>query len=278
MIQNSFPRGEEEMENQALKGKCAVVTGASSGIGRAIAIALAREGAGVVIASRGKSGKKDALLAIREEIQASGGKALAVKADVSREENVKRLVEKAVEEFGRVDILVNNAAIFPHYHSYLVDYPVETWDQTMAINLRGPFLCLKAVLPGMIKQRSGCIINISSIAAVRAGKGRIAYGVSKAGLERLTFGLADEVREYNIAVNVLSPIGLTDTPSARETFRGENMERWVQPEDMAEAAVWLARQTASTFTGNAVMVPPHGQRTIFVYGRGQKERSWQHID
>jgi 3-oxoacyl-[acyl-carrier protein] reductase len=266
------------MKGQSLQGKYAIVTGASAGIGRAIAIALAREGAGVVITSRGKSGKADALLAVQKEIQASGGKALAVKADVSREEDVKNLVDKGWQEFGRLDVLVNNAAVFPHYHTPLVDFSVEAWDETMAVNLRGPFLCLKAVLPGMIKQKSGSIINISSIAAVRAGKERVAYGVSKAGVERMTFGLADEVREYNIAVNVLSPIGLTDTPSARETFRGENMERWVQPEDMAEATVWLARQTASTFTGKAVMVPPHGQRTIFVYGRGQKERPWEHID
>ncbi len=266
------------MERQDLKGKCAIVTGASSGIGRAIAIALAREGAGVIIASRGKSGKADSLIAVQKEIEAFGGKALAVQADVSRAEDVKGLVERAVAEFGRVDILVNNAAVFPHYHSSLVDFPVETWDETMAVNLRGPFLCLKAVLPGMIKQKSGSIINVSSIAAVRAGKERIAYGVSKAGAERMAFGLADEVREYNIAVNVLSPIGLTDTPSARETFRGDDIKRWVQPEDMAAAAVWLARQTASTFTGKAVMVPRHGQRTIFIYGRGQKERLWQHID
>lgn len=268
------------MKSQDLKGKCAIVTGASRGIGRAIAQALAREGVGVVICARGQSegDKADPLASLAEAIRASGGRALAVRADVSREEDVKRLVARAREEFGRVDILVNNAAIFPHYHARLVDLPVGSWDEMMAINLRGVFLCLKAVLPLLIEQKRGSIINISSIAAVRAGKGRIAYGVSKAGVERMTFGLADEVKEYNIAVNALSPIGLTDTPSARETFPGEKIERWVQPEDLAEAAVWLARQTASTFTGKAVMVPAHGQRTIFIYGRGLGERPWEQID
>ena len=266
------------MKGEDLRGKCAIVTGASMGIGRAIAQALAREGVGVVITSRGKSGKTDALFSVQKEIQTSGGRAAAVRADVSREEDVKRLVEKAREEFGRVDILVNNAAIFPHYHLPLVDLPVESWDQIMAINLRGVFLCLKAVLPLLIDQKGGSIINISSIAAVRAGKERIAYGVSKAGVERMTFGLADEVREYNIAVNALSPIGLTDTPSARVTFPGQDIDRWVQPEDMARAAVWLARQTASTFTGKAVMVPGQGQKTIFIYGRGLAERPWELID
>ncbi len=266
------------MEQQSLQGKCAVVTGANTGIGRAIAIALAREGAGVVIASRGKSRKIDVLFAVQKEIQSSGGKATAVRADVSREKDVKNLMERAREEFGRLDVLVNNAAVFPHYHTSLVDFPVEMWDETMAVNLRGPFLCLKTALPGMIKQKSGSIINISSIAAVRSGKGRIAYGVSKAGLERLTFGLADEVKEYHIAVNALSPVGPTVTEGAKKTFPHEDIDRWVRPEDLAEAAVWLARQTASTFTGKAVMVPAYGRRTIIVYGRGLAERPWEQID
>ncbi|MBI5969508.1 MAG: SDR family oxidoreductase [Deltaproteobacteria bacterium] len=268
------------MKNRHLEGKYAIITGASRGIGQAIAAALAGEGAGVVICSRGKSEGNEArsLFSFAEEIRSMGAQAVAVRSDVSREEDVNTIVRQALETFGRVDILVNNAGVFPNYHSPLVDYPIESWDETMATNLRGVFLCIKAVLPQMIEQKAGCIINISSIAAVRSGKGRIAYGVSKAGVERLTFGLAEEVKEYNIAINALCPVGLTDTESARKLFPEQNPDRWVKPEDVAEAAIWLACQSASTFTGKAVMVPAHGRRTIFIYGRGAGERPWVQID
>jgi len=262
----------------SLKGKCALITGASRGIGRAIAKALAREGAGVVITARGKSGDKDSLTQVREEIGSSGGRAIAIKADVSREEDVQTLTKKTLEEFGRVDILVNNAAVFPDYHLPLVDLPVASWDETISVNLRGVFLCTKAVLPIMIEREAGSIINISSIAAIRASKGRGAYGVSKAAVERLTFGLAAEVKEFNIAVNALSPVGLTDTEAARKLFPRENPDSWVKPEDLAEAAVWLAKQDASTFTGKAVMVPAFGGRTSFIYGEASGERPWVRID
>lgn len=268
------------MGNQSLIGKCAIVTGASRGIGRAVAAALAREGAGVVIFSRGKSEGQEAdpLFSLEKEIRSLGGQAMAVKGDVSREEDVRLMVRRALEEFGRVDILINNAAVFPDYHTPLVDFPVESWDETMAVNLRGVFLCIKAMLPEMMEQKKGSIINISSVAAIRSGKGRIAYGLSKAGVERLTFGLAAEVKEYNIAVNALSPVGLTDTESARKLFSMENPDDWVKPEDMAEVAVWLAKQDASTFTGKAVMVPAFSGRTFFIYGQASGERPWVRID
>jgi len=268
------------MTNHSLQGKYAMVTGASKGIGRAIALAFFREEAGVIISSRGQTEGSEggSLFSLEKEIRSSGGRAIAVRADASREEDVRTLVGRALDEFGRVDILVNNAAVFPHYHTPLVDFPVESWDETMATNLRGVFLCIKAVLPKMIEQKAGSIINLSSIAAVRSGKGRIAYGVSKAAVERLTFGLAEEVKEFNIAVNALCPVGPTNTEGARKTFPKENPDHWVQPEDVAAAAVWLARQSASTFTGKAVMVPAHGRRTIFIYGRGSEERPWVRID
>jgi NAD(P)-dependent dehydrogenase (short-subunit alcohol dehydrogenase family) len=264
------------MEKISLEGKYAIVTGSSRGIGRAIAKALSREGAGVVLVSRAA----DTLLSVREEIQSAGGRAIAVPADVSREEDTHKIVEMALKEFGKVDILVNNAAIAPHdyYYTPLVETPVEIWDRIMSINLRGVFLCIKAVLPRMIEQRGGSIVNVSSIAGTRAGKGRIAYGVSKAGLERLSFGLADEVREFNISVNVVAPVGVTDTTMARETFTTQSPDRWVKPEDVAEAAVWLARQEAATFTGKAIMVPAHHLRTAFVYGRGSEDRPFTIIE
>ncbi len=268
------------MANQSLKGKYAIITGARKGIGRAIAKALGREGAGVVLCSRDKLGGKEpgSLSSAAEEVRASGARAIAVQADVSRGEDVQTMVKKAIAEFGRVDILVNNAAVFPDYHLPLLSLPVHSWEETLSVNLRGAFLCSQAVLPGMIEQKSGCIINISSIAAVRSGKGRIAYGVSKAGLERLTFGLAAEVKEHNISVNALSPVGLTDTEAGRTLFPGENPESMVKPEDLADVAVWLACQGASTFTGKAVMVPAFGHKTFFIYREGSGERPWVRID
>ncbi|MBI2207045.1 MAG: SDR family oxidoreductase [Candidatus Rokubacteria bacterium] len=264
---------------RSLDGRCALVTGASQGIGRAIAIALGRAGADVVAAARGASGDGHrALSSLEAEIRALGARAVGLKGDVSREGDVETIVDRALAEFGRIDVLVNNAAVYPDYHAPLADLPIASWDETLAVNLRGVFLCAKAVLPSMRAQKAGSIVNVSSIAAIRSSAGRIAYGVSKAGVERLTFGLAAEVEDVNVAVNALAPVGPTDTPSARAMFPREPRDRWVKPDDLAAVAVWLAQQTAATFTGKAVMVPASGTRTFFVYGQGDAERPWVRID
>jgi len=266
--------------NPSLAGKVAIVTGASRGIGRTIALALAREGAGIGIAARSEQESADrpgTIHSVAEEIRDFGGKAIAVRTDVSSEQEVQISVDTIVKELGGLDILVNNAAVFPMYHAPLVDFPVECWDLTINVNLRGAFLCIKAALPHMIKRGRASIINISSMAAVRAGKGRIAYGVSKAGVERLTFGLSEEVKDYNIAVNSLSPVGLTNTTSARNLFPGDDPETWVKPDDIARAAVWLARQNSQSFTGKAVAIAPGGS-ALFIYGRGSSEKLWVRID
>jgi NAD(P)-dependent dehydrogenase (short-subunit alcohol dehydrogenase family) len=264
----------------ALTDKVAIVTGASRGIGREVALTLAREGAHLGLAARTGSqvltglGTIDSVTA---EIRDLGVRAVPVRTDVSQEQDIKILVETVVNELGGVDILVNNAATFLHYHEELVDLPVQSWDRVIDVNLRGAFLCIKAVLPYMVEKRGGSIINISSMAAVRAGKGRIAYGVSKAGLERMSFGLAEEVRGYNIAVNSLAPVGITDTAIARELFPGEDPEKWVRPEDVAKAVKWLACQSAETFTGNAVAVA-RGATTLFIYGMGTSQRRFISMD
>ena len=263
-----------------LAGKVAIVTGASRGIGQAIALALAQEGADVGLVARGVSEASEhstTIYSVATEIKGLGMRVVPVKADVSSEQDVQVMVDKVVKELGGLDILVNNAAVFPMYHTSLADFPTQYWDLTMNVNLRGVFLCIKAALPHMIKKGRGSIVNISSMAAVRAGKGRIAYGASKAGIERLTFGLAEEVREYNIAVNSLCPMGLTDTLSARNLFPKDDPEMWVKPTDVARAAVWLAQQNAETFSGKAVAVP-FGGNTLFVYGRSYSERMFVRID
>jgi NAD(P)-dependent dehydrogenase (short-subunit alcohol dehydrogenase family) len=263
-----------------LSGKIAIVTGAARGIGRAIALALAREGACIGIAARSESESSDRLstiYSVAEEVERLGVKAVPVRTDVTKEEDVQTFVDTVVRKLGGIDILVNNAAVFPMYHTPLVDLPVKYWDLTMNVNLRGFFLCIKTALPHLMKRSGGSIINISSLAAVRAGKGRIAYGVSKAGVDRLTFGLSDEVKGYNIAVNALSPVGPTDTRAARGLFPEEDPGKWVQPDDMGRAAVWLARQNAETFTGRAVAVAPGGS-ALTLYGRSNNERMWFRID
>ena len=196
---------------------------------------------------------------------------LSVKTDITNEKDVKEMVNRTINEFGKIDTLVNNAGIYPMIHTHLTDFPIEYWDKTMSVNLRGVFLCCKYALPIMIHNRRGSIINLSSVASHRSVKGRIAYGVSKAGVERLTFGLAEEVKDYNIAINSLCPTGLTDTKSAREAFPNERFETWVNPIDIAIAARWLACQNAKTFTGNAVAVPPGG-KSIYVYARSSVDR------
>lgn len=263
-----------------LAGKVALVTGASRGIGRAIALALAQEGADIGLAARGVSEASEhptTIHSVATEVKGLGVRAVPVRADVSSEQDVQVMVDTVVKELGGLDILVNNAAVFPMYHTSLVDFPVQYWDLTVNVNLRGGFLCIKAALPHMIKKGRGSIINISSMAAVRAGKGRIAYGVSKAGLERLTFGLADEVKEYNIAVNSVCPVGLTDTLSARNLFPKDDPETWVKPNDVARAVMWLACQNAETCTGKAFAVPAGG-KTLFIHGRSCSEKMFVCID
>jgi len=237
-----------------LKGKVAIVTGSSRGIGKAIALGLAREGANVVVAARTETEIEQLPGTIHktaEEIQALGGRALAVRCNVIDEQEVEEMIRKTVEEFGRVDVLVNSAAVA--YYAPLLEMPLRRWELVLRVNLTGPFLCTKAVVPTMMEQRSGSIINISSVDAtmriktpVRTG---LPYGVSKAGIERFTWGLAAELGQYNIAVNALKPRGAVDTPGMR--FMNPDLEwsQWDSPDMMVKASVFLATQDATGVTG-----------------------------
>ncbi len=272
-----------EKDNLSLLGKVAIVTGASRGIGREIALALAEMGADVGIAARTETESGDLSGTIHTtaaEIRKLGRRVVAVKADVSQEQDVQAVIDTVIRELGGIDILVNNAAaIFPStYKTPLIDYPVEHWDLTMAVNLRGPFLCIKSAVPSMIRRGGGSIINITSIAAIRASKGRMAYGISKAGLDRMSFALAEELREYNIAVNSLGPTGLTETETARKLFLEHAPKHWIQPADVARAVAWLARQNVQAFTGRALAVVPGG-KFVVIYGmRGGGEKMLAEID
>jgi len=246
-----------------LKEKVAIVTGSSRGIGKAIAITFAKEGAKVVIAARTDKEWRlpGTIYQTAEEISSFEGIALPIKMDVTNEVEVEEMVKRTLQEFGRIDILVNNAAI--GYYFPLKDVSIKHWDLVMKVNLRGPFLCIKFVLPTMIEQKSGNIINISSRAAEnvysslpgRSGErviSGIAYGASKAALERLTIGLAAEVEEYNIAVNALKP-GAAVLTEGLKSWRPEienYASKLVSPyQYMTKAAVFLATQDAKGITG-----------------------------
>ncbi len=243
-----------------LDGKVAIVTGGSRGIGKQICLTFAGEGAAVVVVARtekeGESRLPGNIHQTADEIRASGGTALPIRTDITVDEDVERMVQQTVDEFGRIDILVNDAAV--NVNSTVADLPVKRWDLMMRVNLRGTFICTKMVLPTMMTQRSGNIMCMTSVAAKRqAPPGEVCYSITKTGIELFCWGLAPEVKEYNIAVNDLYPSGGVTTDGFKEVFKRrsfseEDLKRMKTPEQIAEAALWIVQQDASTFTGRSV--------------------------
>jgi NAD(P)-dependent dehydrogenase (short-subunit alcohol dehydrogenase family) len=250
----------------SLSGKVAIVTGSSRGIGKAMALGLARAGAAVVVAARSEMERPHApgtIYATAAEIEALGGKALPVRCNVREEENIYAMAQRALDALGRIDVLVNNAGVGT-YRPFL-EATVKEWDLVMDINLRAPFICCKAVVPIMMEQGGGSIINISSHAATNIFSSTLnadpgaeialmgqAYGAAKAGLERLTWGLAAELGRYNIAVNALKPLRPVLTEGFQAQRPDADFSTWATPEDMVKAAVFLAQQDAHGLTGAVV--------------------------
>lgn len=237
-----------------LDGKVAIVTGSSRGLGKAIAIGLAAEGAGIVVAARTEVESPripGTIYNTAEEIRALGQRALPIKCDVTDEQSVNEMVQKALNKFGRVDILINNAGVA--FYAPIVETPLKRWEIVLKVNLIGAFLCSKAVLPKMMEQRSGSIINISSLAAdervLSIAPTGIAYAVAKAGLDRFTLGLAEEAGQYNIAVNAIKPKGIVDTEGMRFWQVNADKSQWQSPDKMVRCAVFLAGQDANGVTG-----------------------------
>ncbi len=235
-----------------LKGRVAVVTGASRGIGKAIALAYAREGACVVVAARTVepcASIEGSIGQTVEDIEALGGTALPVKADVADEQDVAVLVSQTLAAFSRVDILVNNAAT--NRPMPFKDLSLKQWDTIMNVNLRGMVVCSKAVLPHMIQQGGGHIINLSSVVVRSLDHSPftgIAYDVSKTAVERLTLGLAQELRPYRIAVNALRPDN-TATEGWVYLNRDLDTSAWQSPEEWSRHAVYVASQPPDDYTG-----------------------------
>jgi 3-oxoacyl-[acyl-carrier protein] reductase len=239
-----------------LKNKVAIVTGAGQGIGKEIALSLAREGAKVVV-----SDITDKIYDVVKEIEGLGSQALAIKTDVSNSKQTEELAKNTIEKFGRVDILVNNAGIFP-FKSFL-EMKEEDWDKVLNVNLKGVFNCTKAVTPMMVKQKYGKIVNIASIAGTRVGYlGLTHYCASKAGIAGFTKALALELSSYKINVNAIAP-GEIETPGAtgamdEKTRKGfiesVPLKRFGQPIDIANLAVFLASDESSYITGECIVV------------------------
>jgi NAD(P)-dependent dehydrogenase (short-subunit alcohol dehydrogenase family) len=238
-----------EIQTMMLKGKIAIVTGASRGLGKAMAFELAREGACVAVAARtvekGQGPLPGTIHETVAEIENLGAKAIAVRCDVSSEEDVARMVERVRREYGQVDILINNAGITTPDN--FLKLSVRRWDLIMGVNLRGCFLCTKAVLPEMVDRKNGHIINLSSILA-REIKFSIPYGVSKAAIERYTLGLAKEMKKYNVAVNALSP-DFTVTEAVTTYLKDVDTSDWQTPEMWGKYAALVAAQKAESLTG-----------------------------
>jgi NAD(P)-dependent dehydrogenase (short-subunit alcohol dehydrogenase family) len=246
------------MSEFSLEGKTALITGASRGIGRAIALRFAQAGAKVVVSSR----KQVGVQAVADEITAAGGDALAIQAHVGRANDVALLVDQTVETFGRVDIAVNNAATNPHFGPLLTADEAQ-WDKILDTNAKGCFRVCKAVAPHMETQGGGKIINLASIAGLRPSPGMGVYGISKAAILMLTKILALELGPANIQVNAIAPGViktrfsqlLWQTPQIADPILGHlPLGRFGEPEDVAGLALYLASPAADYVTGAVFVV------------------------
>jgi NAD(P)-dependent dehydrogenase (short-subunit alcohol dehydrogenase family) len=238
-----------------LDNKVAIVTGGSRGIGRAIALQFAEAGARVVVASRNLPD----LEKVSDEIRSLGGEAMAVQANIALKPDVDAMLAKTVERFGRVDILVNNAAI--NVMRPLLDLREDGWDKVMNVSLKGYFLCTQAAARLMVNQKSGNIISIVSDAAVKAAPALGVYGIAKAGVVMMTKIFAVDLAPHNIRVNAIGP-GMVKTgfsqpmwgnPDVRKMIEASiPLRRIAEPEEIASVALFLASDAASYITGETV--------------------------
>ena len=247
----------------SLEGKVAIVTGGKRGIGRAIALAFAEAGADVVVCSRAIEDGE--LEVVAEEIQKLGRRSLAVQADISRKADVDNLVQKTIDEFDGIDILVNNAAVYKQ--APLLELREEDWDETIDIDLKGYYFCCQAVGKRMVERKKGNIINIASVSAVKAEKEDGAYSIAKTGVVMLTRVLALELASYNIRVNAIAPgwvktimtePWLNDLNFLRRVEAETPLGRIAEPDEMSGAALFLASNASSYITGQTIIVDGGG--------------------
>jgi NAD(P)-dependent dehydrogenase (short-subunit alcohol dehydrogenase family) len=247
-------------QNGNYTGKVAFVTGAANGIGRATALAFAREGANVVIADISEQGNQETARTIEE----LGGQAIGVRCDVTQSEDVKAALAKTVEAFGRLDFAFNNAGIEPRKPAPTAEYEEEEWNRIVDTNLRGVFLCMKHEIPLILKQGGGAIVNTSSGAGIIGIKGSPAYTAAKHGVIGLTRSAALDYVAQNIRVNAVCP-GYIETPMM-DRFTGGTAEgrakviaeepigRMGKPEEIAAAVIWLCSDVAAFVVGHAMVI------------------------
>lgn len=242
-----------------LDGRVAIITGASRGIGRSIALAFAESGARIVLTSRNKYGELDE---VANEVRGITESVLSVPAHLGKSEDIERLVAGAKREFGRIDILVNNAASNPAI-APLIETEERTWDHVMNVNLKGCFLLSQRVARVMVDQREGCIINIASVDGIRLEPSFVPYSISKAGVIMLSQGLAKELGQYGIRVIAVAP-GLIRTKYSEAIWGDEQIRREREkktclgrigtPDEIANTVLFLASDKASYITGTTIVV------------------------
>ena len=253
----------------SLEGQVAIVTGGGTGIGRSIALEFAKAGADVAMAGR----RLPVLEEVAKEIKAMGRRSLCVPTDISQKIAVDKLVQKVMAEFGKIDILVNNAAIGGIRES-LLELSEDDRERSINVNLKGCFLCSQAVGKKMVERKKGNIINIASVAAFRPPKNGGVYNIGKAGVVMLTQVLARQVAKYNIRVNAIAP-GMIETPMTEVTLSSremrEKLENFIplghigEPGDIAHAALFLASEDSKHMTGHTMIIDG-GQLLQYRYG------------
>src|SRR4051812_31582325 len=236
-----------------LTGKVAIITGASRGIGRALALGLAKAGCHVVIAAKSTESREQlpgSIFTVAAEVEALGAQALPVQVDVRDADQVEGMAAKALERFGRVDLLVNNAGAL--HWAGILDTPPKRFDLVMGVNARAAFLCCRAVLPALIRQGGGHIVNMSPPMDLSILPGRVAYGISKLGMTLLTLGLAQEVKRHNVAVNSLWPVTVIESQASINPRPGPPAT-WRKPDILVDCVLRLARKAPAEVTGQALL-------------------------
>jgi citronellol/citronellal dehydrogenase len=237
----------------ALQGKVAIVTGSSRGIGRAIALGLAKAGCNVVVAAKSTESTEKlpgSIFSVATEVEALGAKTLAVQIDVREAEQIENLAAKTLEHFGRIDFLVNNAGAM--HRAGILETPAKRFDLVMDVNVRAAFLCSRAVLPAMIRQGGGHIINMSPPMELSILPGRVAYGISKLGMTLLTVGLAEELRKQNVAVNSLWPVTIVESQASINHQLG-TPAMWRKPGILVDCVLRLVQKEPSHLTGQTLL-------------------------
>lgn len=246
------------LDSFSLKGKYGIVTGGGSGIGKSIAVGLAQAGAYVAIAGRTMKKLEDTV----EEIKGFGGNAIAVKVDMSNIESINCLVQEVDTAFDHIDFLFNNAGMI--YRAPMVDFPLDTWNQMMHVNLTGPFILSQEIAKIMIKKKTnGSIVNTSSLIALFGGNNVSAYAATKGAINQLTKSMCNDLAEYGIRVNAIGPgwvkTDMTETLQ-NDTERFEEITsriplgRWADPEELAGLAVFLVSDASSYITGQTIFI------------------------